>query len=86
MKYALVFFLLNSSLLVQLSYSQSLYTPNGTIGVSINNNIGIGTTSPNGNLHLYGKSAGNGNVLSSLVLGKAIGVEIQAIQEYTDDD
>ncbi|MEM6814570.1 MAG: hypothetical protein AAF600_09270 [Bacteroidota bacterium] len=42
MKYALVFFLLNSSLLVQLSYSQSLYTPNGTIGVSINNNIGIG--------------------------------------------
>ncbi|MEM6814569.1 MAG: hypothetical protein AAF600_09265, partial [Bacteroidota bacterium] len=49
-------------------------------------NLGIGTTSPNGNLHLYGKSAGNGNVLSSLVLGKAIGVEIQAIQEYTDDD
>ncbi|MEM6814834.1 MAG: hypothetical protein AAF600_10620 [Bacteroidota bacterium] len=51
-----------------------------------NGNLGIGTANPNGNLHLYGKSAGNGNVLSSLVLGKAIGVEIQAIQEYTDDD
>ncbi|MBV6647047.1 MAG: hypothetical protein KI790_16435 [Cyclobacteriaceae bacterium] len=48
--------------------------------------IGIGTTSPNAKLHVYGNSAGDGNPLASLMIGLNNGTEIEAIQEGNDPD
>ena len=49
--------------------------------------VGIGTASPDANFHVYSPgSVGNGNVLSSIMIGKPNGPEIQAIQQSTDDD
>ncbi|UOY05177.1 tail fiber protein [Muricauda sp. SCSIO 64092] len=51
-----------------------------------NGNVGIGTSSPGTKLHIFGSNVGSGNILSSVMLGKQNGPEIQAIQEATDDD
>ena len=48
--------------------------------------VGIGTSAPNRNLHVYGANAGNGNVLASIMIGKSNGPEIQSIQQSNDDD
>ncbi|MGX1931311.1 hypothetical protein [Flagellimonas sp. 2504JD4-2] len=48
--------------------------------------VGIGVSSPDANLHVHGSSAGLGNALASIMLGKTNGPEIQAIQESADDD
>lgn len=67
------------------------FTDGGTTASNLfvdgnSNRIGIGTSSPGAKLHVYGSNVGSGNVLSSLMLGKLRGPEIQAIQESIDDD
>lgn len=50
-------------------------------------NVGIGSViDPDVNLHVAGYSAGINNVLSSIMIGKLNGPQIQAIQETNDDD
>lgn len=49
-------------------------------------NVGIGTSAPGAKLHVHGSNVGSGNVLSSIMLGKTNGPEIQTIQESADDD
>ncbi len=52
MKYSCLFlFLLTLS---GVSYSQTLYLPSDSIGLSTNNNIGIGVTNPQDKLHVEG--------------------------------
>ena len=53
---------------------------------NVNRNVGIGTTSPNARLHIWGESVGNGNIMTSIMIGKNNGPEIQAIQQSSDPD
>lgn len=49
--------------------------------------VGIGTSNPDATFHIYSAgSVGNGNVLSSFMIGKTNGPEIRAIQQSVDDD
>ncbi len=56
------------------------------VRILTNGYVGIGTTVPDAKLHVYGNNVGSGNILASIMLGKANGPEIQAIQESADDD
>ncbi len=65
--------------------------PSGSHSVNLqimsNGRVGIGTTAPDADLHVHSRGpAGNGNVLSSIMIGKNNGPEIQAIQQSLDDD
>lgn len=46
-----------TSFLIHSSYSQTLFTPSGTIGSSENGNVGIGTSSPVSSLDVNGEIA-----------------------------
>ena len=49
--------------------------------------VGIGTPYPDAQFHVYSPGGtGRGSVLSSIMIGKRNGPEIQAIQQSTDDD
>ena len=49
-------------------------------------NVGIGATTPDAKLHVYGTNAGINNTLASIMIGKNNGPEIEAIQASGDDD
>ena len=49
-------------------------------------NVGIGTTSPDTQLHVHGAGSGNGTYGAQITIGKNNGCKISSTQESTDDD
>lgn len=61
--------------------------PNGGVKMTLDgDNVGIGTSNPGAKLHVYGSTVGMGNIISSIMIGRVRGPEIQAIQEGADED
>ncbi len=55
--------------------------------ITADGSVGIGTANPDATFHIYSAgNVGNGNVLSSFMIGKTNGPGIRAIQQAVDDD
>lgn len=55
--------------------------------ITADGGVGIGTANPDATFHIYSAgNVGNGNVLSSFMIGKTNGPGIRAIQQAVDDD
>ncbi|MEO9514042.1 MAG: hypothetical protein ABJN84_14830 [Flavobacteriaceae bacterium] len=73
------------SLFLLVFFANAQWTDDGN-SITTTDNVGIGTASPGAKFHVYGSNVGSGNVLSSIMLGKHNGPEIQGVQESSDDD
>src|SRR5688572_24251214 len=79
--------ILISLILVSSGFTMNaqLYTPSNTIqGASGNNNVGIGTTTPNGAKLVVGRNSGQNNIMGvdHLLLGSATNAHYVEIQPY----
>ncbi|MCE7990557.1 MAG: hypothetical protein HEP71_01200 [Roseivirga sp.] len=70
------------------SVSSSPWGTTGTSAITFNSGtVGIGSViDEDANLHVQGAGSANGDVISSIMIGKLNGPQIQAIQEANDND
>ena len=59
---------------------------NETMRIDSSGNVGIGTDSPDTQLHVFGSGSGSGTYGAQLTIGNNNGCKISSTQESTDDD
>ena len=57
-----------------------------TMRIDSSGNVGIGTDSPDTQLHVFGSGSGSGTYGAQITIGKNNGCKISSTQESTDDD
>ena len=70
-----------------VNFSADVAVNTNTLFVDVSaDKVGIGTTSPDTQLHVYGSGSGEGTYGAQITIGKNNGCKISSTQESTDDD